>query len=664
MAEDDKQKNILSSENKGTLPEDDSQINMLKKQLYARDESDVIKTRVTALGQPPKVSRQNAANLIKKPDLFNVMKARRSRRNKIIWWTAGVLIIAAVFGSAAALTAWYRGTRQVTQEQLGIAIEAPREFTAGETITYKISFTNNSRVHWKNVEIVFEPPPGWRFRESNPAAQASGHQYIFSTGDLAAGQTGEAQISGQLIGEANDSLLARAELQISPENFPKARINRSETFATTIVAVPVEISIEAAANAASGERMIASVKVKNTSSQKLEGLLLKLSPTLGLQLAPEDEQFSAEFSVLDSWWSLPALEPFAESERRLVMYIDGQAGERRTLTAEGMIREGNETFVLRQVNHVVTISASELSVTQTVNGTEDPQPVKAGQEMKAAVQYQNVGTTGLKNVIVTAQFEGAGLDASNLKLKSGAYNPVTKTITWTAASVPELAVLQPQQKGVLEYEYSILPTDKFPSDANGQNQSLIVTAAVDSPDLPAPIGQERKVASSRVVMPIATEPILEVAAFYDDGRLGLPSSGPLPPEVGQQTTYTLRFRFGSTFNDLGEAKMTAVLPDGVEYLNKNYMTAGGLDFNERNGEITWSLPTIEGLSGRAKPAPELHVQVGITPGENLKGRRVTLLQSARTGGIDMYIDQPVTYQVDQSLMPSTETASPQKGTVQ
>ncbi len=646
-----------------SVPEESSQINILKKQLYARDESSEIKQRVSALGQPANVAQKNPANLVRKPNLFNVIKERRASRRKAMWWVIAVVLVIGTFAAAAGLTAWYRSTQQVTQAQLGLSINAPAEFTAGEEITYTINFTNNSRVDWQNVEVLFEPPVGWRYLASNPTNQPSGQQHIFSLGNLVAGKSGQATISGQLLGEQRDSVLARAELTISPANFPKARISRSETTATTIVAVPLDVSIESSDNAASGERLVATIAVRNTSSQALEGVLLRLAPSLGLQLAPEDEGFTADFSVLDSWWALPVLQPLEEASRTVILYVDGQAGERRTLTAEGIVRNGDYLFVQREVNHVLTVSASELSVNQTINDSEEPQPIVAEQKLTGKIQYQNVGTTGLKNVIVTALIEGDGFDAATLKLKAGAYNPTTKIITWTAASVPALALVQPQQKGVLEYEFSILPTDKFPANPDGQNQSLIITAVVDSPDLPTPTGQERKVSSNRLVLPIATQPTLDISAFYDDGRLGLVSSGPLPPEVNKETTYTIRFRFGSTFNDLGEAKMTAVLPDGVNYLNKTYITSGQVDFNERNGEIIWTMPTLEGLSGRVKPAPELHVQVGITPGDNLRGKQISLLQSAVAEGTDMYVDKSVNTSFEPSKLPTTETAAPGQGTV-
>lgn len=651
--------------NKAPSPSnDDSNIHLLRKQLYANRESAEVEKRVRDLQVPtPKKKQEDLLTDDEaKPDLVNVMESRNMKHRRwLMWGGIGVLVVA-IFAVAVGSTLWYRQSQQVEQEDLGLSISAPSEFTAGDEIQYVVQYSNDSRVSWYDSEVIFTPPSGFRFTQSTPQSTQSGSNYVFSLGTLSPGQRGEVTISGHLIGEQQANVLARAELAISPENFDKARFQRSETVSTTIVAVPLDISIEAAANAADGERVVGIIRVRNTSNNPISGGLLRLQSIGGIQFVTEDETFSPGFSVIDSWWELPTIEPLQEVTRTVVLHVNGQAGERRTLEMEAIIKEGEALFIQRKINHVITVSASELTVDQTINDSTESQVITAEQLLRGVVKYKNTGTTGLKNVVVSVQFEGSGLDASNLKLTGGAYNPTNQTITWTSASIPELATVLPSQEGEIVYEFAVLPTDSFPTDESGKNQTLVVTASIDSPDLPKPNGQERRIISDRLALPIGTQLTLEADAFYDDGRLGLPSSGPVPPKVGEQTTYTLRFRSGSTFNDAGEVKMVAVLPDGIQYTDKTYKTTGDIEFNDRTQEITWTIPVVSGLSGRAAPAPELHVQVALTPGENLRNTVVELLQSATVEGLDLFTDERVTTSL--TTFPTTETASPQNGTVQ
>jgi hypothetical protein len=208
----------------------------------------------------------------------------------------------------------------------------------------------------------------------------------------------------------------------------------------------------------------------------------------------------------------------------------------------------------------------------------------------------------------------------------------------------------------------MLPYDKFPLAPNGKNQQLIATASLDSPDLPKPTGQSRQVISDRFLLPVTTDPLLGIDAFYDDGRLGITSTGPLPPKVGEQTTYTLRTRIGSSLNDIEQAKVVIVLPDGVSYTTKFYKTAGDVDFNSRTNTMTWTIPLLEGLTGRAGPLHELYMQIAITPGANVRGQIVPFVQSIAMTGTDSFTDKPV--QASVASLPTTRTADNKNGDVQ
>ena len=224
-------------------------------------------------------------------------------------------------------------------------------------------------------------------------------------------------------------------------------------------------------------------------------------------------------------------------------------------------------------------------------------------------------------------------------------------------------MVQPQQEGSLNYSFTILPTNRFPTTGDTiKNQVLVTIATVDSPDLPAPVGQPRKIISDRAVLSVGTNLILEAAALYDDGRLGLTSSGPLPPQVGQTTSYTVRWRIGSTLNDVSDVRLVAVLPDGVSYTGKTYSTGGEVQYNERSGELVWTLPFMEGLTGRALPYQELHVQVAIRPGEDKRGQPVKLLNRVSLEAVDQFTEEAV--QASLSDFPDTSSAVPGKGEVE
>lgn len=625
------------------MRQDEDNIKRLQKELYAKDEGDELVMRRRQLGALGKRLAPGKVKDVGAP-VFADVALSRARKRRRAWLMAGGLggtIL--IFIAAFLATAWFRSSRQVKDEQIGIAVQGPTDLTAGEEISYTIAYENSSRVDWNTVDLVVSLPEGFRVTETVPGAEGGGRELTWRLGNLERGKKGSVLIKGRLIGEQGAVSVTQAEITLSPENFPSGRFSKSGILTTTIAALPVDISVEAAGEAGSGERIRGVIQVRNAGANVLENAVLKLVAQPGVELALEDPEFSSGFEALSGEWNLEAIPALGEATRTIIFTVAGTPGERRSLEISVGVRENEKVYLQRTVNHVVAISASELTVTQEYNGSSEPQAVFPEGDVKARVRYANVGTIGMRNVIVKVQFEGTGLDAKTLDLANkGAYDPKTNAITWTSASVPELSVVAPREGGGLEYNFKILPATTFPS---GKNFTLVSTATVDSDDLPVPVGQSKKVISDRAVLSIGTQLTPEVMAFYDDGRLGIKSEGPEPPQVGETTTYTIRVHLGSALNDVGETRVVAVLPEAVGYTGKTITGTGSVDFNDRSREVIWSIPLLEGLTGRTKPAAELFFQVSVTPGANLENKVIPLLRSLTADGQDVFIDELVSAEI-------------------
>ncbi|MEK7500210.1 MAG: hypothetical protein AAB649_06450, partial [Patescibacteria group bacterium] len=541
----------MADPNNSVPKKEEDSISMLRRNLYSKEEPVELKKRTKELLTPQQPKVFPEAVVRTSPPLVNIMDIKVKRRRKIVIRTSLGILAASIFIGGVFLTIWYRGTQQLRQEQIGIEIGSPEHFTAGGEFTYNLVVKNNSKVDWGSVDVTLTTPTGFSYESSSPTGAPSEQNISVSLPPLPENESATFTVGGRLVGEEGSSALSRVEVTVSPKNFPKERITQSKTATTLISAIPLEVSIEAGKSAAVGERIAAVIHVRNLSDSVITGAVLKLTPDPGMQLAVEDTGFSAEFSVVDSFWRLPDIAPLDEVVRYSVLYVTGNSGDQRELGISVTQDQKNQTFTLRKISHVVSVTSAQVSVAQTFNNdTSGKLVVPSSGRVDGIIEYKNTGTNGLTDAIVKVKFEGTGLDASSITLNSGAYDPTTNTITWTAASVPALRRILPAASGKITYSFSTLAYDKFPLAPNGKNQQLIATASLDSPDLPKPTGQIRQVVSGRFFLPISTDILLGIDAFYDDGRLGITSTGPLPPKVGEQTTYTLRTRIGSSLNDI------------------------------------------------------------------------------------------------------------------
>ncbi len=661
-------KNNKNNQAESWRPGEEGGIQMTHRGLYVRDEPAELKARQQELHRlgitrHPRGDLEQTGDTLASTKYKNLVLQRAKQWGKIIRFSGSLLLVIFLAVWAVVALLWYRSRVTVTEEQVSIRIEAPAEFTAGEEIIYKIIYKNDSRVAWQNVELVVAPPRGFIYRGSNQAVEVSGKNVIWRPGDLTSDQGGELHVRGQLIGEQNETATFKTDIIVTPINFPSGRFVKSAVMATTITALPLEVALDIPRDAASGERVRAGIHVRNLSNNVLGDIYLRLKPADGVELDTEDPEFTSGYFSVPGEWRITTLNSLESKEFDFVFYLTGQPGETRIVDVEAGIRQNDEDFTQRKLTHVVAVSASEVLVEQRYNGETGPLVITAGQTVNGEVIYSNVGTVGLKGVIVKVSFEGIGFDPATLELSGGAYSSADQTITWSAATVPELAVVQPQQAGVIKYKFKTLEASRYPAMGVGSKNNIIVSmATVDSPDIPTPAGGEKKVVSSRAVLSLRTDLSLGVDAFYDDGRLGIKSTGPVPPEVGQTTSYTVRFRVGSSLNDVSDMRLTAVLPDGIRYTGQSYKTGGDMTFSDRTGELVWSLPLVEGGVGRTKPPQELHVQVSITPGEDLRGAAVAFLNQAALVATDQFVDESINETTKN--FPSTETAVVGKGMVQ
>lgn len=636
----------------------DEGLHRLQKELYAKDEGEELVMRrkeLSSLGRRI-APGETLGKSQPAPTFENVMSRQAQRRKQLLIIGGAVMGLVIIFVVAIFATAAFRASRQVRDEQISLSVQGPADVVAGSEVQYTIAYHNDSRVNWEAVDLNLALPDGFQFVDQ---AVNDKREMTWQLGNVERGKGGEVSLKGRLIGEENAVALAQAELTLTPENFPSGRFSKKALFTTMVAALPIQVSIDAAQTAGSGERIRGVIHVQNLSSEPLQNAVLTVAPAPGVELAIEDPEFSPGYDPVAGQWELALIQSLGEAARTIVFTAAGQAGERRQLEISVGVREAGTIYVQRRLVHVVALSASELTITQAYNDSTEPLVVFPEESIKGEVRYANVGTVGMRNAIVTLQFEGMGLEAGSLKLKQGAYDPRTNRITWTAASETALSVVQPGESGVLEFDFSILPAAKFPPSPNS---ALVGIATIDSQDLPTPVGQAKKVISDRAVLSVGTQLLAEPAAFYDDGRLGISSTGPVPPKAGQTTTYTVRIRFGSLLNDVGEAKLIALLPDGVEYTDKTVVSKGSVEFNERSREVQWLIPLLEGGTGRTRPAEELYFQVAVTPGANLVGKVIPLISRLAADGQDTFIDELVKIEVKE--LPTTETASPGQGQVE
>lgn len=133
-------------------------------------------------------------------------------------------------------------------------------------------------------------------------------------------------------------------------------------------------------------------------------------------------------------------------------------------------------------------------------------------------------------------------------------------------------------------------------------------------------GQKFIETGSAIRLPLATQISLksEVRYYTDEGdQLG---RGPLPPTIGETTKYWIFIQFANTTNPLKNAKLSIVLPAGVEFTGRQSVTIGPeLTYNQTDKVISWNYQLIP-----ARSQTGLYFEVAVRPTPEQIGKNLTL----------------------------------------
>ncbi|TSC70460.1 MAG: hypothetical protein G01um101470_832, partial [Parcubacteria group bacterium Gr01-1014_70] len=116
----------------------------------------------------------------------------------------------------------------------------------------------------------------------------------------------------------------------------------------------------------------------------------------------------------------------------------------------------------------------------------------------------------------------------------------------------------------------------------------------------------------------------------------LPNTGPLPPRVNEETTYTVSWSLTSSANDMEGVSVRASLPANVRWKNVTSPAGEIVSYDPDTQEVVWDAGFLIAGTGYTRLAREVSFQVGIMPGVSDVGRTPTLVSEAIAAGRDTF----------------------------
>jgi len=533
------------------------------------------------------------------PDISHLDVQRRGRLRLAILILVGVgLLLSAVTWLGFLV---FNPQKVFSNKSIKLAISAEQNLAAGSEMTYVLDYKNIEKVDLKNVEIIFRFPEGFEFISAEPKA-SNEFNTVWQIGDLAKDAGGKIEIKGKMIGEVGAIKTINVTATFQPANF-SSTFKETNSFNSQITSSILEMNVEGPKQILPEKKAIYRITYKNNSNQSLgQAKVIVTYPPNFLYQDAEPKPFhrAEDARKLNNEW---VIENLAENLEGQIEITGGYVADPQNVMANfnvkiGFVNAENGEFSLQQEKTVTTeITDSSLTLDLIINGSTQNQPINFGQTLAYSLVYKNLGTKDLDDVSLCVALESDVLDWGTLDDKHQG-KVAGSAVCWNKDQISQLDLVRPLDQGAIDFTINVAEAEKINlAKANLLVKSkgsamMVKVGEIDVPDL--------KVETAEIQSNINTDVQLKVEGrYFDDDNIAV-GDGPLPPVVGQKTSFRIYWYLANSFHEITEVKVKAILPEGVEFNNKFMAKAGQIAYSSQTREISWTINRIPPNKGFAE----------------------------------------------------------------
>ena len=571
----------------------------------------------------PPVERQPVVPSIP-PTISPVMPKSKNTSTRLL--KILILVAAGLFVITVASLWW--SSNSFSDKGVALSIEGPASASSGDEITYTIKYGNTTSVALSNMSFrLFYPTGSIVIKDGQPTTPESEG---FVVDKLDPGQSGENQFKIFMVGDKGAIKTARVNVVFTAGTL-KSSFTKEATIATTITSLPVNVTLVAPPTSVAGQPVQYILDLRNDSQTDLSDLKAVVTYPDGFTVQKTTPQPDEGNSV----WDIAQL----KQNTGLRITITGilQGNERDTKTIKVALQHKLNGQYVDYVNAeaFTMISSPLLSVRLTPNNNRDYVSF-AGDRLQYSISYANNSQYTLMGLMLGVKLEGEMYNFSQLDVSGGFFDSGNNIVDFDSSGVPAFAALRPGQTGKLTFTVPLKPGLV---GSSGTNSFFVkATARFSTTNIPSGVEGDEVFALDSVITKISGQPSLTGIILYDDSA----GFGPIPPQVGQETTMTVRWQLSNPGNDVRNAVVTATLPPGVTFKDAVTATNGTAPIFDRNSnKVTWNVGSLPFGTGNGVPRYEAKFQISIKPGSNQSGQTVSLVAGSTLTGTDSYTSQAV-----------------------
>jgi len=526
-----------------------------------------------------------------KGGMVNVSKLDKIKRHGFLYYLLVTILTLAVIGSGgwAAYKYIYLPSQSGVQS-VELSVDAPKDPVSGQEFVYTINYKNLNNVDLKSIEIMATYPDNFVFLESSPPASQKNN--IWQVDGLGAHRSGKIEVKGKIVGPQDEVAVILADMSYVPVNFT-SEFKKEVSFQSVVSGVGIDFSFDSQNSVLVNELNQIAIKYQpSPDNNYLDNFRLTVTGSdnsFVLATSTSAKTDLVENPTPGVWLVKKMGKDSAEIDVKFKFKDKLAPSEDVTLTFE-YSTDGNlyNKFLEKQITF--NILKNDLNLNLILNGSRNDQGIDFGQTLSYSIVYANKGEEDMKDVVIMAVLNSDILDWSALA-DANRGQVRGNTISWTKDEIPSLGTLAKDNEGTIDFSIKVSSLDKIKVgsqafDPNGKYEvQSYAQFSIGNKDAGASDDTKSNIILGKINSDLKLD---EQVRYFNDDNIAV-GSGPLPPKVGQTTSFRVFWTITNNLHELNGVKAEAVLPQYVNWDNRVNNSVGSLQFDSNTRKVTWDI---------------------------------------------------------------------------
>lgn len=525
----------------------------------------------------------------------------------------------------------YLGGRQVSTDNVRIRTEGPATIASGDTVPLRITIDNKNPVALRDVTITVMYPEGTK-DPLDPTKPLT--SYSENVGSIPSGARVEKTLRASVYGSEGAQLSLPIKVQYKTDGSTSVfEINKQYGFAVT--SSPIALAVSSLSQVSSGQPFTVKLTVKNNATTKLDDVAVRAEYPFGFVLSSTEPPSRGPF------FHLGTLAPGEERTISVTGSISGESSDERIFKFAGGTAPSEAAAALSTIysNKEVAVRITQpfLATKLSIGGDSGENPsITLGAPTEGVVTWTNNLPSAVTNAQIEIKLSGEALDPASVRSGTGFYRSADSTLVFNGETAPALKNLAAGASGQATFSFAT----KKPAQLSGvRSPSVTMTVSISGQRLGESGVPEAVSGAFTRVARAGTNLTLSSRALYSTGAIK--NSGPWPPQVNKETTYTIELTLSSGSNSVGGGRVTATLPNYVRYTGSVSPAGSPITYSEASRTVTWNAGDVD--PGKTK---SISFQVGLTPSISQAGTAPVLLNTQTVTGTDRFTQKEIQGTVD------------------